>query len=63
MNTNKNKPLERIIREFGVKNGDCREITLKFNRTQRDLPELYADFGSNQKKLTFALSGGFYSLV
>ena len=63
MNTNKNKPLERIIREFGVKNDDCRDIAPMFNRTLRDLSEQNADFRSKQKKLTFALSGGFYSLV
>lgn len=55
MNTNKSKPLERILGEFSVKNGDCRELAPMFYRTQRDLPEQLEDFRSKQKKLTFAL--------
>ncbi len=40
MNTNKNKPLERIIREFGVKNGDCQTLANQFDRIQTKLPKL-----------------------
>ncbi len=40
MNTNKSKCLERILGEFGVKNGDCQTLANQFDRTQTKLPKL-----------------------